>query len=92
MIGVRRAAGVSVAAIVLVVAVWLPASAQAGFGFSGFSVAPLVEGGAPDTAAGAHPYALEMKVAFDLAGEEPTQPGVFTAATCAICGSNCPAA
>ncbi len=78
MIGVRRAAGVSVA-IVMAVAVWLPASAQAGFGFSGFSVAPLVEGGAPDTAAGAHPYALEMKVAFDLAGEEPTQPGVFTA-------------
>ena len=78
MIRARRAAGVSVAAIAMVVAVWFPAGAQAGFGFSGFSVAPLAEGGAPDTAAGAHPYALEMKLAFNLASEEPTQPGVFT--------------
>jgi hypothetical protein len=78
VIRVRRAAGVSVAAIVVAVAVWLPATAQAGFGFSGFAVTPVAEGGAPDTAAGAHPYALKTKIAFNLAPEEPNQPGVFT--------------
>jgi hypothetical protein len=76
---VRGAVGVVGLAGVVVLAVWLPASAQAGFGFSGFSVSPVAEGGAPETAAGAHPYALEMKAVFDLAGEEPDQPGIFTA-------------
>jgi hypothetical protein len=79
VIGVRRVTGVlGLAAIVVAVAVWLPATALAGFGFSGFSVTPVAEGGAPDTAAGTHPYALKMRFAFNLAPEEPSQPGVFT--------------
>ena len=79
MIRVCRATGALGVAAIVAVAVWLPATAQAGFGFSSFSVTPIAEGGAPDTAAGAHPYALKMKAAFNLAAEEPNQPGVFTA-------------
>ncbi len=56
-----------------------PAAAQAAFGFrpgaAGFEATAIAEGGAPDTLAGSHPYALNVKVAFNLAGGGPFSEG-----------------
>lgn len=50
----------------------LSSVAQASFGFrpgaEGFEVTAIAEGGAPDTLAGSHPYALSTRIAFNLAG------------------------
>jgi hypothetical protein len=56
-----------------------PAGAQADFGFrpgaEGFEATPIAEGGAPDTLAGSHPYALSAKLAFKAAGGGPFSEG-----------------
>ena len=51
-----------------------------GFGFlpgaSGFDLTATEEGGALDTEAGSHPYAITTTVNFNLAGESAGQPGL----------------
>lgn len=69
----RRPATGGLLGVLLVAAFWLaPAAAQASFGFrpgaAGFEVAAVTEGGAPDTVAGSHPYALTTRIAFKLGG------------------------
>jgi hypothetical protein len=54
-------------------------AAAGGFGFlpgtEGFEMIARAEGGAPDTVAGSHPYALTARVALNLT-ESPGEPGV----------------
>ena len=53
-------------------ALWLPGSAQAAFGFlpgaEGFQVAALKQNGSAATAAGSHPYAFELDVGLNASG------------------------
>lgn len=64
----------------LAAALWIPATAQADFGFqpgsAGFDAKPLAEGGQPDTQAGSHPIALQVDVNLNPGPESPDQPGV----------------
>jgi hypothetical protein len=68
----RDRVAVCAIAILAAAALWLPASAQAAFGFAagpeGFSATVTGEGGALDTEAGSHPVALTMSVGFNQAG------------------------
>jgi hypothetical protein len=61
--------------IAVAAAAWLPAPAQADFGISSFEVTPVAEGGAPDTLAGSHPYALTTRIAVNQAGGGPFTEG-----------------
>ncbi|HET7444207.1 MAG TPA: hypothetical protein VFJ57_06070 [Solirubrobacterales bacterium] len=62
----RRLAAISFAALVIVLC--LPAIAEASFGIDGFTAQVLAEGGAPATAAGSHPVALELAVGLAGSG------------------------
>ena len=62
-----RCAAVSVGAIAIAVAVWLPAPAQA-FPISSFEATVHGEGTTLDTQAGSHPVALEMSVGLAAQG------------------------
>jgi hypothetical protein len=57
------------AALALMACLLAPASAQADFGFQpgaeGFEAIARAEGGAPDTLAGSHPYALTLRLGFE---------------------------
>jgi hypothetical protein len=52
----------------------LPASAQ-GFAIEAFQMQAIAEGGAPEALAGAHPYEMTAKVAFDREGAGPYTEG-----------------
>jgi hypothetical protein len=61
------------AALLLAVAIWAPASASAAFGLlpgeAGFKVTATADsGGAPATLAGAHPYSLVTEINFNKVG------------------------
>jgi len=55
----------------------LPASAGA-FGIESFSASAVKSGGAPETQAGAHPYALRLDLGFDGSGGDPRELTVHT--------------
>jgi hypothetical protein len=54
-----------------------PASAGA-FGFESFSASAVNSGGAPETQAGGHPYALHLDLAFDGSGGNPRDVTIHT--------------
>ena len=54
-----------------------PASAAA-FGIESFSAGAVKSGGAPETQAGAHPYALHLDFAFDGSGGDPRELTIHT--------------
>ena len=63
----RAARALSASAVAVAALAWLPAPAQAaGFlpGAEGFEAVARADGGAPDTLAGSHPYALTATLAF----------------------------
>ena len=64
-----RGALLAAALILLTSLLALPASAEAGFGVSGFQARLTSEGGAPATEAGSHPVALELGVELARSGD-----------------------
>ncbi len=70
----------TVLAVALALAALIPAVASAAFGFragnEGFSTVAREEDGSVDHQAGSHPYRLTTTVNFNLAGENPGEPGV----------------
>jgi hypothetical protein len=72
----RLLAGVAAIGVLLLA----PSSASAAFGFlpgeEGFAARAIAQGGGPATAAGSHPYQLDLDLGLKLGPESPGQPGV----------------